>query len=80
MPELDDNFIQRIPRPGDKWRGLTDQELMDIIACLEHCYREGSGFKEPPYEGVLAPLKALLDDADKAMNAPNRARYWADPA
>lgn len=39
MPELDDNLIQRIPRPGDKWRGLDNDELMLLFGALST--REG---------------------------------------
>jgi hypothetical protein len=28
------DFIQRLPAPGDRWRGLSDEELEDIMRAL----------------------------------------------
>lgn len=39
-----DDFIQRLPAPGDQWRGLSDGELEDIMRALLHyeqAMREG---------------------------------------
>lgn len=30
-----DHLIQRMPAPGDRWRGLSNQELRDVTVALE---------------------------------------------
>jgi hypothetical protein len=67
MPELNDNLIQRIPRPGDKWRGLDNQELMDILMALEAAWRG------EVYEGARVPVKTLLDDLDTEIGRRKEA-------
>ncbi|MFL5861126.1 MAG: hypothetical protein ACJ780_10135 [Solirubrobacteraceae bacterium] len=61
MTDQADDFIQRLPAPGDRWRGLSNQELADVMVALE---ADGDHYTRPEDR---ERVEALWRDADAEL-------------